>query len=218
MSSKHLLSALVNANKGILNQKLSLLEVMETKFGTDGMQKLFTRICPIVHASIGQHYRHSLDHVELAALVASTSSVNSNIDNINNSKHSDPLTLRYDLRVRGGTLEKDVNETRKRIHNVIDVFQNIEDVNVHSGDDLKSHTPVITEQSVNASFMLSSDIDDEMELESTIGRELGFCAHHAIHHLAMVKVIAIQTIGLKEGELPENFGKAPSTTRFEAKQ
>jgi hypothetical protein len=60
-----------------------------------------------------------------------------------------------------------------------------------------------------------ADADAEMDLSSTIGRELGFAAHHAIHHLAMVKIIAIHTLGLDENELPNGFGMAPSTVRFE---
>ena len=70
-----------------------------------------------------------------------------------------------------------------------------------------------------ASFMLSGDASDpEMRLTSTIGRELGFAAHHALHHLAMVKVICIHTIGLEDKELGLDFGKAPSTIRFDNKQ
>jgi hypothetical protein len=72
------------------------------------------------------------------------------------------------------------------------------------------------DEPVYASFMLSSDASElELDLSSTIGREMGFAAHHAIHHLAMVKIIAVHTLGLEESELPDDFGMAPSTTRFE---
>jgi hypothetical protein len=43
---------------------------------------------------------------------------------------------------------------------------------------------------------------------------LGFAAHHAIHHMAMVKIIAIQTLGVKEIDLPADFGMAPSTVNY----
>mmetsp|Transcript_2850 Transcript_2850/g.3269 ORF Transcript_2850/g.3269 Transcript_2850/m.3269 type:complete len:94 (+) Transcript_2850:1-282(+) len=74
---------------------------------------------------------------------------------------------------------------------------------------------LVTSEMINASFMLSSDNGEEFNLQSSIGRELGFVAHHAIHHLAMVRIIAINTLGLDENELPPNFGKAPSTVNFE---
>jgi hypothetical protein len=214
MSSVNLLSSLVKANKAILKQKLSLLDILQAKYGMDKTIKLFTKTCPIVHASIGQHYRHSMDHIELAALVALTSGENHT---------KDPLTLRYDLRVRGGTLEKDVQETRSRIDSVINIFEEFEnnDLNDESSkgkEALELTSPSLASQKVYASFMLSSDANNEMELESTIGRELGFCAHHAIHHMAMVKVITIQTLGLMEDDLPSDFGKAPSTVNFESNQ
>ena len=68
---------------------------------------------------------------------------------------------------------------------------------------------------VQACFMLSGDSEKEYALASTIGRELGFAAHHAIHHMALVKLIATETIGLNETDLPDGFGRAPSTINFD---
>ena len=49
------------------------------------------------------------------------------------------------------------------------------------------------------------------DLKSTLGRELFFATHHAIHHHAMMK-----TIGREFGiEAPAGFGTAPSTIKFE---
>ena len=67
-----LLTSLIQTNKAILSQKLSLLNILESKYGVEELPKFFLYQCPIVKASIGQHYRHSMDHIELAALVAST--------------------------------------------------------------------------------------------------------------------------------------------------
>ncbi len=220
-----LLTSLIQTNKAILSQKLSLLNILESKYGVEELPKFFLYQCPIVKASIGQHYRHSMDHIELAALVAST-----RFDDTYNVNKSDTTCmnnnisiLRYDLRVRGGTLEKNVHEAKKRIElvtNVLDdilpsiALQNKTSTTHHNENDTSYLT--ITNQKVKAAFMLSSSSSDgEMELESTIGRELGFVAHHAIHHMAMVKIIALQTLGIEEDELPLNFGKAPSTVRFE---
>ena len=198
------------------------------------MTKLFTKVCPIARASIGQHYRHSMDHLELAVLVADAST-QSKMENFHvgvgadaDSYKSMPL-LNYDLRVRGGTLEKDVNEARKRIQSVFDTLQSMK-----SFEDHKDQNDIITSDAVLASFMLSGDSSGsdigsdrdadgqpqqiDYELMSTIGRELGFAAHHAIHHLAMVKIIALHTAGLEETDLPFDFGKAPSTVRFEEEE
>jgi hypothetical protein len=65
--------------------------------------------------------------------------------------------------------------------------------------------------------MLSGD-PMEFQLPSTVERELGFAAHHAIHHLAIVKVITQETLQLPQELLPKDFGKAPSTINFESGQ
>jgi uncharacterized damage-inducible protein DinB len=51
----------------------------------------------------------------------------------------------------------------------------------------------------------------EVEVRSTLARELAFATHHAVHHQAM-----IGTIARGEGRsVPEDFGKAPSTVHHE---
>lgn len=59
--------------------------------------------------------------------------------------------------------------------------------------------------------VMLSDAGDEAELGSTLGRELAFAAHHAIHHHAMMGAIAGE-LGVA---LPAGFGKAPSTLHHE---
>jgi len=137
------------------------------------------------------------DHIELAALIASSTSPDA---------ASQSRKLYYDLRVRGGTLEKDMMESRKRILNVVETFQSI------NQDDTNLVTCPITPY-----FNLSADSNEEIGLPSTIGRELGFVAHHAIHHMALVKIIAVKTFGIDESEMPNGFGRAPSTIIFEQK-
>ena len=51
----------------------------------------------------------------------------------------------------------------------------------------------------------------EAVLDSTLGREIFFATHHAIHHHAMIKAIAREH-GYEPGD---DFGKAPSTINFE---
>ncbi len=140
----------------------------------------------------------------MAALVASSNSTDSTLP---------PRALHYDLRVRGGTLEKDMVESRKRIVGVIDIFQSLQTVSSDNDDG-----NALISSSVTSYFNLNADSNTEIGLPSTIGRELGFVAHHAIHHMALVKIIATKTLNIKEGELPNEFGKAPSTILFDRQQ
>ena len=155
--------ALIKSNLAILSQKIALLDLLVSKHGATQASDAFQKICPIVGASIGQHYRHSMDHVELAALVASSANDTSMY------QHEQLGELHYDLRVRGGTLEKDLVESRKRLCDVTDVFRSL---NTTIGEEMKTKTPV------TAYFNLAADDDKEIGLPSTVERELGFCAHH----------------------------------------
>ncbi len=55
----------------------------------------------------------------------------------------------------------------------------------------------------------------EVQLPTSIGRELWFVVEHAVHHLALIK------IGLKvsypDWELPQHFGVATSTLKHQSK-
>lgn len=181
----------------ILNQKLVLLTELESTFNGAAKHAFRTR-CPMVGASIGQHFRHSLDHMELPALVLASG--------------QDCVDLHYDLRVRGGTTETDVVEARKRIENLSTIFREVQDSSLST----TSSDYEIDEElgRVTAHFMLSAD-GVEVQLQSNIERELGFAAHHAIHHMALVRLIATGHIGLPAESLPEDFGKAPSTVNFD---
>ena len=49
---------------------------------------------------------------------------------------------------------------------------------------------------------------------STFGRELVYAIAHAIHHYALISIMA----GLMGAKLPKHFGVAPSTVAHNAKQ
>jgi uncharacterized damage-inducible protein DinB len=59
--------------------------------------------------------------------------------------------------------------------------------------------------------VMISGAGDEAVLTSTLGRELAFATHHAIHHHAMIASIAREH-GV---EPPAGFGRAPSTLHHE---
>jgi hypothetical protein len=187
--AKSTLQALYKANRGILRQKLDLMDVMRQELGHKAAKDQYQTVCNIVHASMGQHVRHSMDHIELAANMAVQCT------------QGDPMVreIHYDLRERGGTDESDMDAAEDRIKRVEQLFQD----QANRQDDGLG-------QPVDAFFMLSGD-PMEFKLASTVHRELGFAVHHAIHHMAMVKIIAVHTLQLQPDLLPLDFGKAPST-------
>ena len=221
------LSKLCQCNLGLLSQKLSLMQAMTVKHGATSAKEFFQTPCKIVGASVGQHFRHSLDHMEYAAKIAAYAS---NARNAGQEANPQSLELHYDLRTRGCVSEHDMDAAAERIFGVI---HSLEILSIrqeeHAQDTVEetntsvlqfqlcdtNHTPPLQLHPAQAYFMLAGDSDQEYALHTSIGRELGFAAHHAIHHLAMVKIIAIQSCGLTAEELPEGFGKAPSTIRFD---
>lgn len=67
---------------------------------------------------------------------------------------------------------------------------------------------------VHARCEVSYDHGDSTVTGSTFGRELVYCIAHAIHHYALISIMA----RLMEAKLPDHFGVAPSTVAHQAKQ
>jgi hypothetical protein len=102
----------------------------------------------------------------------------------------------YDQRARNVPMERDRAEAAAAIESVRRRLANL------AGADL--------DRAVRVRAVLAAD-GTEAVLGSTLGRELAFAAHHAVHHHAMVKAIAAE-FGIDAGE---QFGKAPGTLRYE---
>ena len=212
--ANNILQPLIRSNIALLSQKIGLLDVLVSKNNNNltVATKQFAKVCPYVNASIGQHYRHSLDHIELAALVAQRQYSLA----INRDNSSIVPELHYDLRVRGGKLESDLQLCRDRIVNIVNVFESLQPTTITTNTDNNNvDTTQLTNEPIKAYFNLSSTSNDELALPTTIGRELGFVVHHSIHHMAMCKVIALHTLKLTEDDLPVGFGRAPSTLLFD---
>jgi uncharacterized damage-inducible protein DinB len=186
MSPPTTIQALCRANLGLLRQKLQLVSVLKSSFGDSKAKTLYAQVCPVVEASVGQHIRHSMDHLELAAQLA--------------AGKSETNELHYDLRKRGGEDEHDMDEAQQRMERVVELLKDV---------------PEATQpETVQAYFMLSGD-PKEFQLPSTLEREMGFAAHHGIHHMAMVKIIALGTLGIPRDALSLDFGRAPSTIVYD---
>lgn len=102
----------------------------------------------------------------------------------------------YDHRQRDVPMETDRAEARRAIDGIVTGLRSI-----HAA---ASAVPVTVR------VMLAAD-GAEAVLPSSLARELAFASHHAVHHHAMMKVIADE-FGVP---CPEGFGKAPSTLNHE---
>ena len=205
-----ILSQVCRANMLILGQKQALIDALLSRHASpQKAREMFQSICPMVGSSVGMHLRHSMDHIENASLAAHDAYVSPS-----NHTYSE---IHYDLRTRGGVDESNIDEARKRIIRVQDILEEVKhqcdlilerDLSALHQDALHGKHPV------QAYFFLSGVAGSpEVGLSSTVARELGFAAHHAIHHLAIVKIIALNHAGLQESDLPMGFGRAPSTVR-----
>ncbi len=108
----------------------------------------------------------------------------------------DGLPIEYDHRERDTPVERDRAAAIAAVRGLRDRLQSL--------------AAADADRSVRVRVMLNAE-GDEAELGSTLGRELAFASHHAIHHHAMIAAIA-RDLGLA---IPQGFGKAPSTLHHE---
>jgi hypothetical protein len=233
----NLISTLCRINVNILQQKLDLIKILQNKHGVDQVQtQIYNHICPIVQASIGQHIRHSNDHIERVVDAVSINLFEGETI-LNRMKR---CTIPYDTRSRNTEDEHNVAAAQQRLQRIKKVLQSYQ---------IQSNQ-ISIQQPVDASFILTpppkalltnttttttttdpTNTNEKNDLSSllpsTIAREFGFVAHHAIHHLAMIQIIVTNPYHptdrdyqpyLSISELPLNFGKAPSTIHHIMKQ
>jgi hypothetical protein len=210
-----LLGDLCWTNRSILRQKVALMESIASFYAGNSssssqqqeamtMELLYRRKCPVVGASIGQHFRHSLDHIERAVAAAAAAIIIIGPGSINNG--GPEVTIHYDIRSRDTPDETDWYAAKTRIAAIDDKLHRL----TLDGDEKCANGLV------DACFYLNGGPDaEEVALPSTMARELGFAAHHAIHHMAMVRIIVQQQPKLPANVIPNDFGRAPSTIRYD---
>lgn len=105
------------------------------------------------------------------------------------------VIISYDVRDRGTDIESNLDAAKSEI------------------DRLSKQVQGLSEEAlskpVQAVFILSAE-GEQQQFQSTLGRELGFATHHAIHHNALIKAIA-SSLAMS---LPQEFGLAPSTANY----
>lgn len=105
-------------------------------------------------------------------------------------------TIDYDRRERGTLIETDLAGAIRELNSIRAALAQL--------DEPRGAMPVRVRVMVDASGA-------EAEHASTLGREIAFAAHHAIHHHAMIAAIARDA----SVPVPRGFGKAPSTLKHE---
>jgi len=143
----------------------------------------YAAVSPAWGASMGQHVRHAVDHV--AALL-----------NGFEGDADQGGVIAYDRRERGSAIESDPAEASRVVRDLCERLEGLDEVQLACPLTIR--------------VMVSGD-GCEVELPTTLGRELAFVTHHMIHHLAMIKAICGE-LGL---DSPSAFGRAPSTVRHE---
>ncbi|MBL8763421.1 MAG: hypothetical protein JNM07_04040 [Phycisphaerae bacterium] len=147
-------------------------------------------------ASVGKHVRHVLDHFR-AVIRAAPAPGRLGAGARQHGREEAPCEeIEYDNRTRAVPEETDRGVALRAI------------TEVRAALDALRGAVGMDEREVRVRVLLS-DNGEEGVFRSTLGRELAFASHHALHHHAMIGVIANEL-----GQPPaDGFGMAPSTLR-----
>ncbi|KAF9972751.1 hypothetical protein BGZ73_004053 [Actinomortierella ambigua] len=157
---------------------------------------MYTRYSTLAgEGTIGKHVRHLADHYRLL------------LGTYPGSPDKE-WRVDYDRRSRDVPMETDINVAIK-------VLKGLQDL-VHEFDPSNAASKMVHRPGLNHPIALMATMDPQyapVPCHSTLGRELWFCALHAVHHFAMVKVICGE-FGMCD--LAAGFGVAPSTLQHDA--
>lgn len=144
-----------------------------------------------VSSSIGQHFRHILDmyHAVLQAMKLLPTA----------QPAKQPL-LDYDQRRRGARVETDRSAAITELQLI--------------RRQLERHCQSAFDATIQIKTEVSLDHSQCITLQSTLARELIFTSAHAIHHYALIKVIA----KLQGVELDPSLGMAPASASYARQQ
>ncbi|GAA5849952.1 hypothetical protein JCM9279_002472 [Rhodotorula babjevae] len=134
-------------------------------------------------STIGKHARHLADHYRLLLDGTARAAAAS----------SSPIDVNYDIRSR--------NLAAETSHAAC--VESFEHLRAQLADVTREGHGVDPERAVR----LHATTPFEVEVGSSFARELWFASFHAVHHFALIRVIATEQ-GI---EVPSEFGVAPST-------
>ncbi|GAA5962144.1 hypothetical protein JCM21900_006981 [Sporobolomyces salmonicolor] len=169
-----------------------VIELLRTTVTTDEQLQHPSKLSS--GSTIGKHLRHLHDHYRL--LLDSLSSAAAAA-----APSSAALRVNYDVRQRDGSAEsshaaalESFEALRARLERETDQGRAVDPARPVR---LEAVTPVV------------------VEVGTTWARELWFASFHAVHHFALVRVIAVGELGL---DVPPDFGVAPSTLVHRAQE
>ncbi|GAA5864020.1 hypothetical protein JCM8547_005310 [Rhodosporidiobolus lusitaniae] len=145
-------------------------------------------------SSIGKHLRHIVDHYTPLLDALEASSLPSSPST---SPTSHPtLRVNYDRRTRNGAAETSLTAARAQ-------FETLRMRLARCTGEGKGVDP---ERAVR----LEAVTPVKVEVGTTVARELWFSSFHAVHHFALIRVIACGELDLT---VPDDFGVAPATLK-----
>jgi uncharacterized damage-inducible protein DinB len=100
--------------------------------------------------------------------------------------------INYDSRERNMLIETDIDFAKTQIENLCTYFQTSQ-----------------ADQALVMKLNCSSSKEDEVEVKTSLHREMAYVLDHTMHHLAIIKMGLLE----EEIEMDENFGVAASTLR-----
>jgi hypothetical protein len=163
-------SSLMTEVRQVLLQGLALLFEMDDRKYSQVAGAPF-------NSSIGQHYRHIIEHFQSLTRGLPGGEIN------------------YDARERNVRLQSEVTYGSIATCDVLRILKR------YSDETLTRECDVINSVGYGG--------DGPSMFRSNVSRELAYCAGHAIHHYAIIRLICHQ-MGVN---VPEEFGFAPSTLK-----
>ncbi|KAG9049147.1 hypothetical protein FS837_011066 [Tulasnella sp. UAMH 9824] len=147
-------------------------------------------------STIGKHLRHARDHFHLL---------------IHAFSQPPPYVLSYDTRTRDTPMERSLPAAIESLQTSIDELNSIFSPEVAAASGSLEHggRPRLAN---DTPLTLHAVTPFPQILQTSLGRELWFVALHAIHHYAVVRMLA----GELELDVDETFGVAPSTLQYRA--
>jgi hypothetical protein len=175
--------AVVGAAVSLLDGKIALLAAIRARNPEHYRSKDL-----LVGGSVGGHMRHSIAHFEklMASHHPSTTAADDRIE-----------TVHYDVRERHTAVEVDAAAATAAVEALLSSVKRL-----HRYD---------MQRPVHPAFMLTGTDPGEHLFKSNMERELWFCCHHAMHHMAMAALVLRRFGGYDDILAASSLGIAPST-------
>ncbi|BGP53442.1 hypothetical protein JCM8202_001085 [Rhodotorula sphaerocarpa] len=174
-----------------------LEDFLQRTVTTDAQLSQVSKLSP--GSTVGKHIRHLTDHYRLlleglSESGASAATKDEDAARLAGAAPLPPIHVNYDVRLRNGPVETS--------------HQACLDSVVQLKERLARETGEGHEIDPERRVRLTATTPVEVQVSTSFARELWFASFHAVHHFALIRVIAAGELGV---EVPKDFGVAPST-------